>query len=762
MGSRGERQYRTTKDLFVPSRVGELRKGDLVSMVDNCYYLSAGDIARYAGHDMAMFCLQPDALAGQTANSTWGFETPDTVVELVKGGAVYRHRVWDWRRDAIVISRGFKTFLYDVTPFRITQDRYVVVLTLANTVWLPLWLLAWLIKDIRSHVLRPMQIVQQGKYHIASFGTGTAQRIHVRDFSRPGNTPVVVRPDTFSALTIAASIPNTDKKVAKTELLPAEAFRILKQMGEQHSGHEGHILSDYFTRHYQAKQLVNYQAEGAEVWEDGKPIAALAAVPLVGHGAAPCASSNNEARAVAERVVNIRNTLCFAADMPGYGDEFAGLIVPDAHKGVPWDMAELRAKQNKPAQRDRRIGEEKFVPNQGGLRTSSFQKNEVYAKVGDPRLINQVPTDHTNGLCRYSGAIKDYLKAGPARRFYMVGKTPVQVGLGLRGLFRAKGKLVGGDYSRMDGRTSVDCRRHVLNKVYRRYFAPEYHGELMPLLEKEERAMTRTKGFGHRAEMSGANISGSGVTTDLNTLDAAFMEYTARRRRGESPETAFGNLGAYFGDDSLVQEEVFSEVSSVATSVGMKMTREDEPEDAVPGRAVFLSRVYVDLESTMASHPVVERALKKLCMVSCSPAATEAQRLGLLAMKVEGILAADPQVPVIADYARALARVYKLESEEIVRARKAHERSKTAEALQYKLLNGPFPVKPDDIPLLEASVARELGCGVAELKLLQSRLARAESEEDLVACARPLGAQAPALPDWARWVPVWGTTAPSL
>lgn len=758
LGARGERQYRTTKDLLVEPKVGVLRRGDLVSMVDNCYYVDEKTISQFAGHDLAFFCLQPEGLAGKGPNSSWAFEDPETVVEEVQGGAVYRHKVWDWRKDVMVFGKGWRTYLYDVVPFRIAEDRYVVVLLVANTISLPMWLAKWLIPDMESHRLKRMQVEKQGEYLLGSFGTATEQRIQLRHAARVGNTSVVMKPDTFCALSIAAKIPNTDKKVPKTELLPAEACRVMKHMGETMAGHEGHVLSDYFTHHYLPSQLVNYQAVAGMAWEEGKTTAAMAAVPLVGHGAAPTSSSNNEARAIEKRVVEIANSKTFDSDMVRYGEEFAVHIVPVAHKGVPWDMEELRAKQNRPAQVTRRLQEERHVPTEGRLRTQSFQKNEVYAKVGDPRIINQVPTCHTNDLCAFSGAIKEHLKKGPAKRMYMVGKNPAAIGRALQGLHKSQGKLAGGDYSRMDGRTSVCCRRYVLKPVYMRYFGEEYHSRLSELLDKEERASTKTKRFGHKAVLRGANISGSGVTTDLNTLDAAFMEYVARRRGGEGPEEAFRHLGCYFGDDSLVAEGVFEQVRKVADGAGMVLTKEEEPEGALPGRAVFLSRVYVDLSSTIASHPDTHRALRKLCMVSCGPAETKSQRVARLALKVEGILAADPQVPVLADYARALERVYELKSASVARDVRGLRDTAGAKSLAYKVRTGPYPLRADDIPLLEESIARDLGFGVAEMRLLIARLQAAVTEEDLVACARSVssGDATPALPEWAKWVPIDG------
>jgi hypothetical protein len=452
----------------------------------------------------------------------------------------------------------------------------------------------------------------------------------------------------------------------------------------------------------------------------------------------------------------VANSKPFSEDMKKFGAEFAALVVPAPHKGVPWHIAELRQQQDRPAQKARRVQEEQHVStSEGSLRTSSFQKKETYAKPGDPRLINQVPTEHTNALCSFSGAIKSHLKSGQNGRWYYVGKTPLQIAQGLRGLQRRVGaQLVGGDYSRMDGRTSVDYRLHVLEPVYYRYFGKEYHGELARLFKKERAASTKTKRFKVEAELLGANISGSGITTDLNTLDAAFNEFAARRRMGQEPALAFSHLGAYFGDDSVVDPAVFDNVAAVADENGMVMTREAIPDDAGPGHVVFLARVYPDIRTCLASHPDVVRNLRKLCTVQASEGCAPTELARKLRLKVEGVLITDSHVPVVSQYASALKRVYNLGA---VKGSPAEWDRAFQQDSDYRRKKeaGPYPYLPGDEHVLAPSVARGLGISVEELSLVSARLETASTEGDLAATS--ISADCSGLPDWASWVPTTPT-----
>lgn len=302
----------------------------------------------------------------------------------------------------------------------------------------------------------------------------------------------------------------------------------------------------------------------------------------------------------------------------------------------------------------------------------------------------------------------------------------------------------------MDGRTSKGFRRHVLEPIYTRFFAEEYREELLELLRKEEEAVTVTRRSGKRAKLGGANASGSAITTDLNTCDAAFNEYCARREAGETPADAYAHLGAYFGDDSVVAEPIFDGVVAVARELGMVLEKEPAPEDAGPGYVVFLSRVYPDVRTSLASHPVVVRSLRKLCTITAGPNVPVKVVAQKLALKVGAVLVTDSHVPVVSAYARAVQRVYNLcssgtELEKLGRLDPDYNR---------KVNLGPYPFDQGDEAVLAPSVAQGLGITLEEMSLLEQRLAAAETREDLTRAS--LLREDDGLPDWARWIPIEG------
>jgi len=748
----GPRQHRNVKDLLSDSAQATLTSSDMVTMVDTDYYLSMEELSNYAGHDMAMYSLRPDGIAGTTEESSWGFTSADEVTEEVAGGATYTHKVWDWGQDLVVLGRGRNTYVYDVVSFPVGPARAVTVLLLARTVHMPLRWFKWLYPETGKYEPRRVSVEQVGTYLVGCFGRPAGKMVSLRPSGMLGVSPVTISPDAYRALGIAAKIPNTDKKVAGTELLPSAAERICKAMGEVVTTAGCYTLSDFFTTSYRPHQLVNYQSHGKFKLETGKASVALAAVPLAGRGCGPTSSHNNEERAVNQRVVATHNNAPFSSDLSAYAKEFSEHVITRPHKGVPWSIEELRDSQDRPTQRARRLKEEVFTADERvSLTTTSFQKRESYPKVGDPRLINQVPTDHTNRLCSYAGAIKSALAGRVNKHWYMVGKTPTAIAYSLRNLQRASGsQLIGGDYSRMDGRTSVAYRQNVLEPTMLRYFDPKYHDELRSLLAKEESARTVTRGHGIRVKMGGANLSGSGVTTILNTLDAAFNEYAARRRLGSSPDEAFKRLGCYFGDDSAVAADAFVPTQAVASECGMKLEKEEVPSNAGPGHVVFLSRVYPDIRTSLASHPCIVRALRKACTVQVPLGAEGKILASKLRLKVEGLLTTDAHVPVLSQYAKALKRVYNLEGKSEQGGAWEDAKSKDS-SYRARTSAGPYPYEAGDAELLVASVATELGINIEECQQLMRKLDDATNESDLVSCS--LSDQELALPEWASWVP---------
>jgi len=174
------------------------------------------------------------------------------------------------------------------------------------------------------------------------------------------------------------------------------------------------------------------------------------------------------------------------------------------------------------------------------------------------------------------------------------------------------------------------------------------------------------------------------------------------------------------------------------------------PEGVGEGYVVFLSRVYPDITTSLASHPCLVRALRKACTVQAAPEASHKVLATKLRLKAEGILVTDAHVPVLSNYANALLRVYNLAADS-ANGRELEDIKSKDSRYQAKVANGPYPCEPGDKELLLASIASSLRMGEAEVQMFCNRLDACIDEQQLLNCT--LSDESQEVPQWATWVP---------
>jgi hypothetical protein len=748
-GVAGARLMRTPKDLLSDAAFAPLRDGDMVTMVDTDCHLNDRELHSYAGHDIALYTLRPGSLEGHGPDSSWRFISPGVVREDVKGGASYEHGIWDWGKDVLVLSKGWRTVLYDPIVYPVGEAREVVLLLKARTIHLPLFIADWLVPGLRKCVPQRIRVEKHGKYLIGVFGPPGARKVELLDNSLPDVERVSIPTTDWSALEIMSRAVNPDSK--KAELRASDVERYLKNAKVSVSTGAYYHVSDYFTVHHRKLNPICYQSLGKLTTEVGLKNGEVLAPGPVPPAVIPVNSENNNDRAVEERVVKVANETEFPEEMRKFAAEFAEMLVPQSCLGktVPFEANEVAARQNAPSQKARRAKDRGHLALKAEvLPVQAFMKHEAGASVSDPRSINQVPVDQTTRLSRFMLASASYLKTR-CRRWYAPGKNPKEMGRSLQNLVRKQGKQAGGDYSRMDGRTSAGYREFVFEPFVKRLFPVEYHAELDELLKRERAANIRMRKGTAKAKTRGANLSGSPCTTQLNTVNSAFNEYAARRRTGQTPREAYDGLGLYFGDDSVFEAAMADKVMAVANELGMKMTLEEEPEGSPLGRVVFLARVYPDVLTTTASYPSVVRCLAKLQVTTNALGCTEKGRTTLRVLKGTACNMVNGHVPIVGPYARVLEASGPTVSEaEMVKAT-ANDRD-----LRWALTNAKSTpretLSASEVDLFTASIARDLEIPPEEVRQMDARMRAAKSLADLSSIR--LGGWETKLPEWAVWV----------
>lgn len=751
-GTAGTRLFRTPKDLLNDAVFGRIRKGDLVSMVDTDGHLDMHTLSSYAGHDIAIYTLCPDGLTGSGPESFWQFVSPTIVREEVAGGASYEHQIWDWTQDFYVLSNGWKTYVYDIVRYPVGPARAVVVLSLARTIHLPLWLVNLLIPGMKNFLPARMQVEKVRQFLVGSFGSPRDRKVQILNSTRLGSTHTSITPDDYQALHVASRIGANGK--TEPVLQPSGAQRYLTTASKaKYTEANFYVLADYFSSQLLAVEPLNYQCKEGLSLEEGTPFNTVTAPGLVPPGVAPVLSANNDARAVKARMAEVQNTAPFPEDIASFAGEFVKLVVPagSAGKCVPLGQNEVAERQSRPQQKARRVAESPHLElKTKSIKTKGFMKAESGASASDPRVINTVPTDQTNRLSKYTYAAKVHFKT-KCGRWYCPGKAPEPMAISIRNCLRAslrrgEGKLIGGDYSRMDGRTSVSYRILVYEPIMIRLFGDVHTAEIKELLERERSASVTTK-HGARTRTAGSNLSGSPDTTDLNTLDAAFNEYAARRRSGQTAQAAYQSLGLYFGDDSLFSASMESQVTTVAKDCGMSMTIEEEPVGSCVGRCVFLSRVYPDIETSLASYPCIVRALKKLRTATVHKGTTQTELAIHRKLKGQAAALVDGHVPVLGPYARLLEKsggaVTQSQRKKVINGDR-----ELAYKLQLKASK--TILSPMEHDLFVSSIGRDLDIPPEEVLRLDTYMSKAVDLSS-IAHLRLEGHECK-LPDWAVWV----------
>lgn len=759
-GIRGARMVIAPNDLYAEPRYDHIQSLDVVTFVDTDYYVTDEELSSYAGHHMVLYSLCPDGLAGEGPNSAWRFVDETTVVESVAGGTDYIHPVWDWNRDKLVLSRGCFTYFYEVVQHDVGSARKVTVLILRKTVYIPYAIMKVIVPGIDTLRLRRMEVERHQRYLVGIFGTPGKRKVNLLPVGSIDIPATKIDTRHWEALAIKAKGINPDTK--KASLLPSDVqqyMRLIKDETEVIKNDQHFTVSDYFTSCYQKPRELTFQcstnARGEIVDEVCEQVIEPVAPPIVPHAVAPATSNNNVERSMGTRLADIINEVRFDDEMQQYAREFAALIVPDKMVGrlVPLDDNTVKEKQNRPqqvaARRNITKGRIDHHNTIGGkpykLQTEAFPKRDANLKPGDIRLIQKVPEHHMLGLSSFMYPMATYMKQKHGR-FYMPGKTPQRVAQSLQNCYRARGALRGGDYSRMDGRTSIDYRKYVSTPILMRAFPEVYHEHLGKMLQSEEIATVKHYKSGSVVETQGAVLSGSSLTTFGNTMHSAFNEYAARRKAGQSPEEALKAMGLYYGDDSLFEWAYGEQIVATANKLGMCMTFEEMPEGAAPERCVFLSRVYPNIDTCLFSYPCFRKALAKLTVSTNPIARTPEGKVAMCVLKGEACANVNGHVPVIGPFARLMANSGKVSQKH----RDAILKSDGDLRYAFKHMPSKVELSYSERDLFLHNIALDLSISVGELNGYDETLRGFKSLKQ--AAGLKLASDGPECPDWGYWL----------
>jgi hypothetical protein len=674
----------------------------VLTMVDVDYYVDMPTVLS-DGADNGMkvallYTFNPDTITGTSDEARYFFTPNSEVVCQVSGGSCYRHGLWDYGFDSLVVRRGSVDYCFLVERRNLGAGRIVVALFYTGR----------FTQIPHAHLLKRQRLTTAGPCVFRAFIRDNIKFISAAALEDM-ETSVTLSHDAFAHI-LARSRRAEKSYVGQLEMVLQTYSQQMEEDAERPSRAAAYIalwLDQGFIlpglrAHFSLKRTgalddYHYEPEGPVVTV-GKPTLQQVCEPVLDSTAAPTKGINSEAAMVHERVEKVRNEKQAPHVYRQFANEFLRKIVPNTPL-APAEMEEIQQRQNRPSQRVRAKERAAYQTTKvDKFKWSLFMKAETYDSLNAPRPISNPPQAHKEEYSRFTYPLSDYFSKQP---WYAFGKAPKEIAdrvhvIGAKALKNGK-KLSATDYSKFDGTQSqftAEFEKKVLIASYEKCWSSA--------IGRLKANHYNTKGVtAHRVkvDMSWGRPSGSPDTALFNTITNALVAYCTYRKMGRKPHEAMEELGVYGGDDGLNQGLDLTIFKEVCDDLGLKFTGDEQsPSDPI----VFLGRVYVCPAATDASIVDVPRALGKLHLGPKGKDKTQ-----VLADKIAGLLTVDPNVPFFSDLLRTIA------TREKITASDAPTGYWAAVVKEW----GPFPQDYDKEQLTQV-VANSLGLTLLELNKL--------------------------------------------
>lgn len=654
-GEDGTRCFYESRDLQMQYQNDKITSKHIIKLVDVDYYLSYKQYAELLSNscNVLMYTFVPSSVAGSGSNYTYRIASDGDVQTHYVGGSDYKHPIWDYETNCLVVDYWWGSAFYHVThkPTKI-DDRCFFYLQHIRNVYTPL---AWIIPGSR---LRRRRYIYDNIAYVKSMRKVDDKMEVYHSFAVLGdNTSADI--DDSTLVSIRGRISHSLKPTM------SDAERILRMESIKRAHVSAAILYEammnpvlrellFFNSHYPITRFDNsecsYLPLGPSVTEDGKPAMRTMFPGYLKDGVHPQRSENSDIACIRGRIQRVANR---DDKLPPFYyqciSEFANKLIPDDVAGTlcPEGFDFIHHKWNRPAQRSLLESVKHMLYFTKPWAVKSFQKAESYSKITDPRNISTVPTGHNALFGQYMYPFAEHILK--RTNWYAFGRHPRELGEMMPGKFNKANSITPSDFSRLDGSTGENCT--LIHRTYtNRAFAHQYHDQLNKCIDTEAHVHGFTmKGVHYVANNN--TISGSSATTSRNTSICATAAYIALRISGFSPDNAWDNLGFYGGDDGITADLPADNLKKVCAKFGIVCKTETVYEgNHVP----FLGRYYLDPWTCGESIADVERQLRKLHL-SATPEVVP--RHIVLRRKAEGILITDAETPILSDWAKAVLRL---------------------------------------------------------------------------------------------------------
>jgi hypothetical protein len=582
-GKPGSRSYFWTTDLTVAPQPMEIPERPLIAMVDVDQYLDMPTFLCDNVHPTLLYTVQPTRVSRVSHDYNYTFNERNELVYHTAGGGRYTHRVWNYSTDHFVTIKyedglPVKVAAYYVDRKATTDDHELVMLTPIGH---------W--EDAGAALY--CQIITGRSLERLSVVFGDFTRLS--SSSTDGMKISTGRPNSYASSYVDAAQDDLIATVARTSQYPLSLPQVMAYIPDRDQAlpsleyHRSKTITKPQVVCPVALAVRSYQFNPINYDPSAKTTLLAYMNPLI-HGAfAPSKTVDNEVQCVNSRINDVRpHELPLTGTLARAMDEFAQMLIPDAHTLMPTDHDEVYTRQNRPTQR------QTFARAHGSLPkriVRMFMKAEAYPNVKPPRPISIInPVDKLE----YSRYIYSFEKLLKRQKWYAFSKSPADIADRVVECLQGAQFAVNTDFSKFDGHGS-NMMRHFERMLLIRAFRPEYHQEILDL----HRSQYCMKGYGsfdtkYNTEYSRA--SGSPETSIFNTTVNAFVAFLAFRladtKLAIPPMDSFNRLGIYGGDDGLTADIAAATYTRAAQLIGQELTV--EPVLRGHSGIKFLARLY--------------------------------------------------------------------------------------------------------------------------------------------------------------------------
>jgi hypothetical protein len=587
----GYRSYFWAKDVKLAARDDAVPSPSLIAMIDVDYYL---DVPAYlADHfePTIFFTFQPRLVADTFHNAMYWFEKNNKLCMRVSGGAEYSHFVWNYQVDTVMVVKVRLRVVVSVSIYNVerkTVDKHKdLILFVPLRKWtFPLCYLALCFIDCeRLDIMKPVRLCTVGE-DLVYFTQITCISDDKEARTSIGLAGQYVQADLpLRVLNYLISL----SSISKTMLTLGQVKAYLDKLPESDLVDDANKLAGQaavLTRYVRAldpnprepyvfpvrEAVRRYQfVDNAHDFDEAaKPCGHAFMSPFIHAGYAPDKTLGNEKRSIQARLENVRGDAEVTPFLSRCINEFIQFVLPIEHLLSPVSLEAVQDKQSKPSQR-RIIDDAELRPHDYSNLVKTFQKDERYGKIADPRNITTfdgpVKVQYSQCIISVTDHLNEIRDNVPWRAASL---TPRETAQAVASVAERHDSILLSDISRMDGRL-CEVARVLERRFLLRAFKVEHHASVLFLHAHQFNNLGRGA-FGTYYEQGFSRGSGSPETEVFNSLFSAFTAYFAKRLTRLSPNVSYHTLGLYLGDDGFSPGLTLEQGQRAAKLVGMVMT----------------------------------------------------------------------------------------------------------------------------------------------------------------------------------------------